>query len=133
MTGPPAQCRFAAFLVVGAIGFLLQLWLFAWLTRTLGWPIVTATVTSVAAAVLHNFAWHDRWTWADRGRQRRLPRFVQYLLATGATSVAANVGFVTLYAGALQVPPLTAAVFAVGSTSIFNFLVSDRVVFRRRP
>ncbi len=39
---------------------------FAALTLLLGPHYLVATALAVEMAVLHNFFWHRRWTWADR-------------------------------------------------------------------
>jgi len=84
-------------------------------------------------AVLHNFVWHERWTWADRtggspGPARRLLRFN---LTTGLTSIAGNLAFTALYVGQFGLAPVAANVLAVASTTLANFLVADRYVFSR--
>ena len=38
----------------------------ALLVHACGWNYLAATALAVEAAVLHNFAWHQRWTWKDR-------------------------------------------------------------------
>ena len=58
--------RVPAFVTVGAIGFLLQLGSLAFLTMVVGWPYGPATAIAVQLAVMHNFLWHERWTWRDR-------------------------------------------------------------------
>ena len=72
--------RVSRFLTVGAIGFVLQLGTLTLLTQAVGWPYEPATALAVALAVLHNFWWHERWTWRDRTatgpRARRTDRTV---------------------------------------------------------
>lgn len=123
--------RIAAFLFVGASGFALQMGGVGWLCAT-GWPLPAATAASVIAAVVHNFLWHERWTWADRGGDVavRLRRFAGYLATTGATSVLSNVLFVAVLAGSCALPPWVAVSLAVVSTSVVNFLISDRLIFQ---
>jgi putative flippase GtrA len=60
--------RFVRFNIVGAGGLLLQLALLDGLVRA-GVPLVAATLMACEAAILHNFVWHDRWTFADRKSQ----------------------------------------------------------------
>ena len=54
--------RWAKFNVVGAIGVLLQLALIVLFTRVLRFPYLVATFIAVELTVLHNFAWHERYT-----------------------------------------------------------------------
>src|ERR671913_1525419 len=73
--------RWIVFNGVGALGVVVQLATLALLTRVAGLPVAVATLLAVEAAVLHNFAWHQRWTWRDvpttgvRGVLQRLARF----------------------------------------------------------
>ncbi len=53
--------RAATFAGIGLIGFGVQLATLALLVLA-GWPYLVATCVAVEAAVLHNFAWHERWT-----------------------------------------------------------------------
>ena len=61
--------RPAKFALVGAIGVLIQLAVLEALTA-LGLHYLWATAFAVEAAVLHNFMWHQRFTWRDRGGSR---------------------------------------------------------------
>ena len=58
--------RWLAFNGVGAIGVAVQLAVLAVLVRGAGLHTLIATAIAVEAAILHNFLWHERWTWADR-------------------------------------------------------------------
>ena len=123
--------RFVAFATVGIAGFFIQvasLVVFVSVTR---WQLLVATVASVAVAVLHNFVWHERWTWADRTRRDRgwPMRLVAFGATNGVASLAGNVGFVSLYSFAFHASPLVATVLAVISTTALNFVLADRVVF----
>ena len=123
--------RVSAFVVVGAIGFAVQMGVLLWLTSMRHWPYPLATVIAVEIAVLHNFAWHERWTWGDRaiadtGVARRLLRFH---LGTGLTSLVGNVIVTAAAIELLHAPTLIANACAVAATSLANFLVADRWVF----
>ncbi|MGE5244870.1 MAG: GtrA family protein [Betaproteobacteria bacterium] len=124
--------RGTAFAVVGALGFVVQIGTVAALTRLAGWNAASATAAAVELAVLHNFLWHERWTWADRigrgatGAVRRLARFH---LANGATSMGANVLGVWAAAALFGLDPIAANVAAVVCTGALNFITLDRWVF----
>jgi putative flippase GtrA len=53
------------FNAVGIIGLVVQLLVLAVLLR-FGLHYLAATTMAVEAAVLHNFLWHERWTWSER-------------------------------------------------------------------
>jgi len=132
--------RWLRFNAVGAIGILVQLSALTLLVRVIRLPIVVATALAVEIAIIHNFIWHRGWTWADRRRGGRSPaRFVEavrYLfrfnLTTGFVSLAGNMLLMPLLAGALSIGLLKANLATIAICSLVNFVVSDRVVFRRR-
>lgn len=57
--------RWCKFSLVGAVGIGVQLGALALLT-TAGVHYLRATALAVEIAVLHNFAWHQNFTWSDR-------------------------------------------------------------------
>jgi len=122
--------RFARFAGVGLAGFLVQLAVLWWLSSTPLPPLI-ATALAVEAAVLHNFLWHQRWTWSDRagvGTGRRLLRFH---VATGLVSIAGNVVLTAVYTTVAHMPLLAANVLSVATMSLVTFAVADRWVFGR--
>jgi putative flippase GtrA len=123
--------RLRAFILVGAGGFGLQLVIVAVMTWIFEWPSAAATALGVEAAVLHNFFWHQRWTWPDRQAAARHSgrRLLRFHLTTGATSVAGNVVAVLLAVHILGLDAVVANVLAVGAMSVVNYLVADRYVF----
>jgi putative flippase GtrA len=98
-----------------------------------GMPPVTATLLGIEAAILHNFAWHDRWTWQDRPRREpRALRLARYNGAMATTSLALGgaVSWVVFeWAGGGLV---IANVAAVAAGAIANYYASDRLIFRKR-
>ena len=63
----PLAVRWLKFNFVGAIGIAVQMSAFALLEGALGVYYLSATALAVETAVLHNFVWHERFTWKDRG------------------------------------------------------------------
>ena len=47
----------------------------------------------VSAAIVHNFAWHVRWTWRDRMRPgtSRIRAFIRFVGANGVVSLIGSV------------------------------------------
>jgi putative flippase GtrA len=130
-------------MTVGAIGFVLQLGVLALMTTAVGWPYAPATAVAVQIAVLHNFLWHERWTWRDRtgdatggvaadGRGPLLERLVRYEVTTGVTSILGNLLGTAILVERFGMFPIAANVIAVMMLSVANFLISDRWVFARR-
>ena len=54
------------FISVGAGGFVVHAATLQGLVSLAGVPYPLATALAVEASILHNFLWHERWTWADR-------------------------------------------------------------------
>jgi putative flippase GtrA len=124
------------FNAVGAIGIVVQLAALAILKSLLHVEYLLATALAVEIAVLHNFIWHERWTWAERAGAKgdvRLPwvRLARFNLSTGAVSIAANLLFMRLLVGRLHVQYLLANMLSIAAASLANFLLSDLFVFRK--
>ena len=122
--------RFLRFNGVGVAGFALQLALLAALLFA-GFHYLVATALAVEAAVLHNFAWHERWTWRDRpatGRSR-LARLWRFHALNGLVSLVGNVALMRVLVGAFGMPAIPANLIAVLACSLVNYLASDRLVF----
>ena len=120
--------RFVRFIVVGAIGLGVQLAILAALDGA-GWPLVPATLAAVEAAVLHNFFWHECWTWADRRGGSRADRLARFHASNGLTSLVGN-GVLTWCFAALGLGVTSANLAAVASCAVVNFTASDRLVYR---
>ena len=60
--------RWLKFNAVGFGGILLQLSVLALLASILRINYVLATAVAVEAAIIHNYLWHERYTWADRNQ-----------------------------------------------------------------
>ena len=125
--------RWLAFNGVGALGFVVQtvaLWL---LVEHGGLTPPIATLAATELAIVHNFVWHERWTWRDRparGR-RRAGRLLRFNITNGAVSLPGNVALVALLTGIAHLHYLAAALGAVLACSVLNFLLSDVLVFEK--
>ena len=92
-----------------------------------------ATAIAVEAAVLHNFFWHENWTWADRAstcRDQWLRRLVCFHLANGMFSLAGNLVLMRIFVGGLGMNYVPANMLAIFLCAIMNFVAGDRFVFR---
>ncbi len=128
--------RWLAFNAVGGAGILVQLAVLTFLTEFLRWNYLAATVAAVEAAVLHNFLWHEHWTWADRvvGRGKSAAgRLLRFHLSNGAVSIAGNVVLMRLFVRTLGIPLIFANLAAIAICSVLNFFAAEYLVFNRRP
>jgi len=135
--------RWIKFNLVGAGGIGVQL-VALWLLTVAGVDYMLATALAVEAAVLHNFLWHERFTWADRIVERQTPRspdatrrmraslvrLLRFNLTTGAVSIGGNLLLMRLLVGGAHLRPVIANLISIAGCSLVNFLVSDRWVFR---
>ena len=99
------------------------------------WTWLPATLVAVELAVLHNFFWHERWTWRDQTGARipslaALQRLLRFHAANGVVSIAGNAALMALLIAVVGMPAFIANVLTVGIMSIANFVMADRWVFR---
>lgn len=125
--------RFLKFNAVGAAGILVQLGLLETLTAC-GVNYLLATALSVEAAVLHNFFWHERFTWADRNgssvdAKLIAGRLCKFNLCTGALSIFGNLLAMKLLVDVAGLPYLPANLLSIAACGIFNYLLADRLIF----
>lgn len=125
--------RLVPFVGIGALGFFVQIAALAVLTRWGHVPSPLAVALAVEAAIVHNFFWHDRWTWGDRRGRSVLAaagRLVRFNGAAGAIGLAGNALVTSVLVEGLALPVIAANVAAVGVMSLLNCVVADRWVFR---
>jgi putative flippase GtrA len=125
---PSGLVRWLKFNAVGAVGIGVQLAVLTALKSGLGLNYLLATALAVEAAVLHNFIWHERFTWADRAAKGRLKRLMKFNLTTGLFSIVGNVVFTRLLVSA-GIPYLAANAMSIVLCSLINFALNDRLVF----
>ena len=129
MFGATFLGRWVRFNLVGVLGAGVQL-LVLTLATTSGWHYLPATLVAVEAAVIHNFCWHERWTWSiQRGSGSHWRRWLEFQGTVGLLSLLSNLFLMRLLVGTLQLPVLVANGLAVVTLACVNFLISDRLVF----
>ena len=114
--------------MVGAVGIGV-LFLFK---TVLHWNYLPATGLAVEFAVVHNFLWHEHYTWADRRESSSglLRRLVRFNLSTGLISIVGNLLLMRLLVGSLHLQYMMANLLTIGACSLANFWATDRVVFQ---
>jgi putative flippase GtrA len=133
LTWRVTRWRWFKFNLVGGIGIVVQLLILIVLKTGLGLNYLVATALAVEGAVVHNFLWHERFTWPDR-RSRdmgegRWPRFLKFNLTIGVLSIAGNLLLMKMLAGPGHMNYLLANGITIAACSVLNFLVSDTYVF----
>jgi putative flippase GtrA len=131
-SGPQTTLRWLKFNAVGALGIGVQLAVLLTLKSGFHFTYLPATALAVEVTVLHNFLWHERYTWADRVQtswRKSLPRLLRFNLTTGGVSIAGNLALMTLMVDFLHMNYLVANGTAIALCSLANFLVSEVWVF----
>jgi putative flippase GtrA len=124
--------RWMKFNAVGGIGIGVQLAALAVFRSWLKLDYLLATALAVEIAVIHNFVWHERFTWADRPAARfahSLIRLAKFNATNGAISIVGNLVMMRLLVGKLRFNYILANCAAIMVCSLVNFLLSDRLVF----
>jgi putative flippase GtrA len=126
--GRSTAARWLKFNLVGGLGIGVQLLVLALLKTALHLDYLIATALAVEITVIHNFLWHERFTWADRGGAG-FRSFLKFNLTTGLFSIAGNLLLMKLLAGFAHVNYLLANGITITACSVINFLISDGFVF----
>jgi putative flippase GtrA len=117
---------------------------------------LVATAIAVETAVIHNFVWHEQFTWADRTKLARtklyrtrfdrtkvnrtkfnqaggrcLRRFLRFNLSNGGVSILGNLVLMKLLFSQAHLNYLVANALAIALCSVANFLLSETWVFAR--
>jgi len=127
---PGGGVRLLRFSLVGAIGIVLQLALLGTLIAVKV-NYLLATGLAVEAAIVHNFLWHQRFTWADRGSGwlEALRRLLRFHVSNGVISLVGNLLLMRLLVGWLGFSAVAANVLTIAVCALANFAASDRWVF----
>jgi putative flippase GtrA len=132
MNAGPGIVRWCKFNLVGGIGVAVQFVALFLLKSVLHFDYLFATAIAVEAAVVHNFVWHEQFTWADRvdsSWRSSFVRFARFNLTTGLVSILGNLALMKVMVGFGNINYLVANGVAIALCSVANFLVSDTWVF----
>jgi putative flippase GtrA len=126
--------RWLRFNFVGLLGIGVQLGMLTLLVSGAGLNYLFATALAVESAVLHNFLWHEHYTWRERtcGTPGVLRRLVRFHLANGLISLAGNLLFMRLLTGSVGLHYLPANLLSIAMSGLLNFLAGEFLVFRVR-
>lgn len=125
--------RWLKFNLVGALGIGVQLGLLIVLTKGSHFGYMFATALAVETAVLHNFVWHEKFTWVNKDSRRvseALRRLWRFHATNGALSIAGNLLLMRWLVGGLHVRPVLGNLLSIAACSLANFLLCDNWVFR---
>jgi putative flippase GtrA len=122
--------RWGKFNLVGAMGMAVQLVALAVFNRRMHGHFLLATAAAIELTLLHNFAWHWRYTWRDRRAGASLLRaLLRFHLSNGLVSMLGNLTLMRLLVQQMHLPVLEANVVAIACCSLLNFWLGDSWVF----
>src|SRR5271170_3694977 len=116
-----ARWRFVRFALVGFVGAVLQLLVILLLTKHFGKFSAVATPVAVEIAILHNFIWHECFTWSGRcpkGLRQLVLRLGRFHVGNGLISLGGNTIFMYWLVERLQAPVVPTA---IGGIALFSF------------
>ncbi|RPI29358.1 MAG: GtrA family protein [Acidobacteria bacterium] len=122
--------RICRFNLVGAVGIVVQVTVLSALTWGLNVHYLAATFLAVEAAIIHNFLWHQAWTWKDREPGGFIDRLWRFNLTTGLMSLVGNLLLMPLLVKGLGFALIPANLLAIAACAAANFLMADRLVFK---
>jgi putative flippase GtrA len=134
---PSTLVRWCKFNLVGGIGIAVQFGALFLLRSLFGFNYLFSTAIAVEAAVVHNFVWHEQFTWVDRLKspgvhaswRQSLARLARFNLSTGAVSILGNLALMKVMVGEGHMNYLLANGVAIVLCSLANFVVSEQWVF----
>ena len=122
--------RWLKFNTVGVGGAMVQLCALWMLQHFTSISYVSCVILAVEIAILHNFVWHEAWTWRGRPVADRWRRLVRFHVANGFVSIVSNVVLTYLYKEIAGLPLLAANFAAIVTAALLNFWVAQAWVFR---
>ena len=111
----------ARFYIVGLMGIPVQLVTLGLLSKVIQPDLATAL--AVETAIVHNYLWHQRWTWPDRHGS-----FWRFNATTGAVSIGMNTIVAKVFTVA-GVPLVPANALAIAVCSILTYIAVSRLAF----
>jgi|SRR5579872_1741337 len=124
------RIRLLRFAAAGLTCAAFQLALLTSLTGV-GWNPLAANAVALLISAQLNFLLGSSFTWPDRDPGAALlRRWLLFHLSIAGTA-AVNMGIFSIARSAI--PTLPAAALGVGAAAVCNYLLGDRLVFRRSP
>ena len=122
--------RWWKFSAVGIAGAVMQVAALTIFTSLSSLHYLAATALAVELPVLHNFMWHERWTWKDRAAGNTRPnRLLRFHLSNGLVSIVSNLVLMRWLTGSLHLAIAPANVISILITSCANFALGELFVY----
>ncbi|MGA9071923.1 MAG: GtrA family protein [Terracidiphilus sp.] len=122
--------RWCKFNLVGMVGMAVQLGLLALFNRWANGHYLYASAAALEVTLLHNFAWHLRYTWRDRrNHSARLGQLARFHLSNGMVSLVGNLALMRVLVEGARMPAIAANGIAILCCSLVNFCLGNEWVF----
>lgn len=123
--------RWLRFNAVGLLGVGVQLSLVSLFHHGLRLSAACSAALAVELTLLHNFAWHRRFTWNDAAATPWPAQLLRFHLGNGLVSLTGNALLTPLLVNH-GVPLLAANATAIALCATANFLLASRWIFTTR-
>jgi putative flippase GtrA len=125
--------RWGKFNLVGAMGMAVQLAALAAFNHWWAGHYLVTTAAALEVTLLHNFAWHLKYTWRDRrDRSALLGQLLRFHLSNGLVSALGNLALMRILVGEAGIPVLAANAIAILCCSVVNFSLGNSWAFAAR-
>jgi len=122
--------RWIKFNLVGVLGIGVQLSVLTLLNRLWAGHYMWTSAIALEVTLLHNFLWHQRFTWRDRRELSPWPgQMLRFHLSNGLISLAGNLALMRVLVHAAHLQVIMANTVAILCCSILNFYVGNRWAF----
>jgi putative flippase GtrA len=113
--------KLAKFLLVGALGVLVNSLALFVLHQLLRLPLIISSLLAVELAIVNNFIWNDRWTFSRK--QTSVRRFLKFnVISLGGLVI--TTGTLWVLATHLSIPYLIANLVGIGLATCWNYRMS---------
>jgi putative flippase GtrA len=121
--------RFQKFILVGAIGLLVNQAGLAGLHGIADWEVRLASPVAIFGSMIVTFYLNESWTWHDRGAGRVVHRAMSYV-PINAGGLFINWVVLTFLHDSFDMHYLIANLFGAGLAAIWNFGLNNAITWR---
>lgn len=122
--------RFQKFLIVGALGLLVNQVGLAVMHDMFDIAVRTASPIAIFLSMIVTFLLNERWTWHDRGTGRKISRAMTYV-PINLVGLVINWSILTYLVHEHHVHYLLANFVGAGFAAIWNFLLNHAITWRK--
>ena len=123
--------RLLRFNLVGLLGIVTQLTTLTVLNHIFPHHYLLTSTFAVELTLLHNFAWHIRYTWPQTKITLRAATgtLLRFHLSNGLISLLGNLALMRSFVRSAHIPVLLANTLSIACCGLANFLVTHHWVF----